>query len=195
MHSLVLTRTDFWSALLYGQPNTDLPGYQIILNASEQIILNILRYTINRIAPKVTVLNYPLNLESNLRYFGWPNKLCYQMNLGTLKTNCCRLPFSSLRSSTSGRLIETFFSRQMFINRFFTHWAPRTYNKLPYELRTIDDLSTLRINSNNIFSKNHMIRKTQLKTLIPKFNFTLIYQYFALLIFLLRQCIKTNLFS
>ena len=51
---------------------------------------------------------------------------------------------SSLRSSTSNRLVEPFMSRQIITERSFCHCAPRLYSQLPFELRTIDILSTLK---------------------------------------------------
>ena len=53
-------------------------------------------------------------------------------------------PISSLRSSASNRLSEPVLSRQVTQERYFDHCAPRLYNQLPYELRTIDDLSTFK---------------------------------------------------
>ena len=51
---------------------------------------------------------------------------------------------SSFRSSASNRLIEPFLSRQITQERSIGHCAPRLYNQLSYEMRTIDDLSTFK---------------------------------------------------
>ena len=69
------------------------------------------------------------------------------------------ISISSLGSSTSNRLVELFSSMQMFIERSFWHCTPRLYNQLPFELRTIDELSTFKKNSELILTKKLLIWK------------------------------------
>ena len=52
VHVLILTQIDFCNALLYGPPNTDLHGLQMILYAAVRIIVNMPRYSTNRTIPR-----------------------------------------------------------------------------------------------------------------------------------------------
>ena len=145
VHSLILTQIDFCNALLYGLPNTDLHGLQMILNAAVRIIMNMPRYSTDRITPRAIELHF-LPVKARIEY-----KICLLAHKSLLsgeprylKNLLQPVPISSLRSSASNRLIEPFLSRQITQERAFGHCAPRLYNQLPYELRNIDDLSTFK---------------------------------------------------
>ena len=58
VHGLILSQIDFCNALLYGLPNTDLHGLQMILNAAVRIIMNMLRYNTDRITPKAIEIHF-----------------------------------------------------------------------------------------------------------------------------------------
>ena len=58
VHGFILTQIDFCNALLYGQPNTDLHGLQMILSGAVRIIVNMPRYSTNRITPRAIELHF-----------------------------------------------------------------------------------------------------------------------------------------
>ena len=121
--------------MLYGLPNTDLHGLQIILNAAVRIVVNRHRYSTDRIAPRAIEL-YLLPAKARIEY-----KICLLAHESELLQP---VPISSVRSSAFNRLIELILPRQITQKRSFGHGAPRLYNQLPYELRTIVDLSTFK---------------------------------------------------
>ena len=51
LHGLILTQIYFCNALLYGLPNTDFHGLQMILKAAVKIIVNMPRYSSDKITP------------------------------------------------------------------------------------------------------------------------------------------------
>ena len=56
------------------------------------------------------------------------------------------------------RLVEPILSRKLTFLQPFSHCAPGVYNQLPYDQRTLDDLSTFKKKRKTyFFSKRHMI--------------------------------------
>ena len=145
MHCLILTQKDLCNASLYGLPNADLPGLQLILNAAVRIIVNIPKYSTNRITPREIEFNF-LPVKTRIQY-----KICLLAHNSLLscksryiKNLLQPVPISNLRSSTTNRLVKLFLLRQITAERSFSHCASRLYNQLPFELRTIDNLSTFK---------------------------------------------------
>ena len=58
VHGLIMTHIDFCIALSYGIPNTDLHGLQMILNAAVRIIVNIPKYSTDRITPRAIEIHF-----------------------------------------------------------------------------------------------------------------------------------------
>ena len=145
VHGLILTQIDFCNALMYGLPNTDLHGLKMIPNAAVRIIVNMPRYRLDKITSRANELQF-LPVEARIAY-----KICLLARKSLLsdqprhnKNLLHPVPNSSLRSSASNRLYEPFLSRQITQKRSFGHCAPRLHNQLPFELRTIDDMSTFK---------------------------------------------------
>ena len=67
VHGLILTPLDFCNVLLYGLPNTDLHGIQMILNAAVGIIANMLRYSTDRFTQRTFELNF-LPVKARMEY-------------------------------------------------------------------------------------------------------------------------------
>ena len=57
VHGLILTQVDFCNASLYELPNTDLRGLQMILKAAVRIVVNIPRYSTDKITPRAFELH------------------------------------------------------------------------------------------------------------------------------------------
>ena len=119
MHGLILTQTDFCNTLLYGLPNTDLPGLQMILKAVVRVIVIMPRYSTDRITPRAIELHF-LAVKARTEY-----KVCLLAHKSSLtgepryiKNLLQPVPNSSLRSSTSNRLIKPFLSRQFRVVHF-----------------------------------------------------------------------------
>ena len=58
VHGLILTQIDFCKALLYGLPNTDFHGFQMILNAAVRIIVHMPRYSTDTITQRAIELHF-----------------------------------------------------------------------------------------------------------------------------------------
>ena len=58
VHGLILTQIHFCNALLLGLPNTNLHGLQIILNTAVRIIVNMPRYSTDKITPSTIELYF-----------------------------------------------------------------------------------------------------------------------------------------
>ena len=70
MQCLTLTQLDFYNAMLYGLPNKDLHGFQMILKAARGNIANMLRYRTDTVTPKaVAFLFLPIKLIVKFRIF------------------------------------------------------------------------------------------------------------------------------
>ena len=78
---------------------------------------------------------------------------CYPLILDTLGKLLQPVTDSSLRGSTSIRLVEPFLSRKITIERSFCHCVPSLYNQMPFELCTIEDLSTCKKKLKTFFLK------------------------------------------
>ena len=145
VHGLILTQIDFCNASLYGLPKTDLHGLQVILNAAVRIIVNMLRYSTDRITPGAIELHFlPVKARIEFKICLLAHKSLLSGEPQYIKNLLQPVPISSLRSSTSNRIIESFLSMQLIIKRAFCHCTPRLYNQLPLEQRTFDDLSTFK---------------------------------------------------
>ena len=58
MHDVSLTQIDFCSEFLYALPNTNLHGPLMIPKAAVRIIVILLKYSTDRINPKVFDVNF-----------------------------------------------------------------------------------------------------------------------------------------
>ena len=117
----------------------------MILNSAVRIIVLMPRYSTERYTPRAIELNF-LHVKARFEF-----KICLSAHKSSLsgksryiKNLLQPVPISSLRSSRSNRLIELFLSSQISIERAFCHYAPRFYNQLPLERRTIDYLYTFK---------------------------------------------------
>ena len=138
VHCLVLTQLDFCNSLLYGLPNDELHSLQMISNAAVRLIVNMPRFSIERITPKAIQLHF-LPIKARIEF-----KICLLVHKALLSGEPKYLfdllkpvTNTNLRSSTLNRLDEPFLSRQVSVNRSFAHCAPRLYNELPHCLRII----------------------------------------------------------
>ena len=140
----------------------------MILNAAVRIILNLPRYNTDRVTPEAIELHF-LPVKAGIKY-----KICLLGHKFLLsgepryiKNLLQPVPIPSLRNLTANRLNEPFLSGQITQERSFTHCAPSLYNHLPFELRTIDDLSN--------FKKKLKIylfeRAYDLENLVVKYNY------------------------
>ena len=173
VHSLILTQIDFCNASLYGLPNTDLHGLQMILNYAVRFFVNIPRYNTDRITQGAIELHFfPLKARIDFEICLLAHKSLLSREPRCNKNLLQPVSNPSLCSSTSTKLVDPFFSRQNTIVHSFCQCAPRLHNHLPQELRTIDNLSTFKEELKKMFSKKLMIWKNQLQQLITKPNLT-----------------------
>ena len=145
VHCLVLSHLDFCNSILYELPDYQLHSLQMILNAAVRIIVNMPRFSTERVTPKAIELHF-LPIKARIEY-----KICLLVHK-TLLSGQPKYLFSllkpvtnsNLRSCTLNRLVEPFLSRQVKVNRSFAHCAPRLYNKLPHSLRTITSTNSFK---------------------------------------------------
>ena len=145
VNSLFLTQIDFCNALLYGLLNTNLHGLQLILSDAVRTIMNMPRYSTDRITTRAIELHFlPVEAIIELKICLLTHKSLLSDEPLYIKNLLQPAPTSTFRSSTSNRLFELFLSRQITIEHSFYHCAPSSYNQLPFEPRTIDNLSTFK---------------------------------------------------
>ena len=115
----------------------------MFLNVAVRIFVNMPKYGTDRVTPRTIELHF-LPVKARIEY-----KICLPAHNSLLsggpryiKKPSQAVHISSLRSSTSNRLIEPFLSRKFTQERSFGHCAPRLYIQLQFELRHIDDLCT-----------------------------------------------------
>ena len=103
---------DFCNALLYGLPNTDLHGLQMILNGAVRIIANMPRYSTERITPRANELYFlPVKARIELKICLLAHKSLLSGEPRYIEIQSQPVPISSLCNSISNRLIEPFLSR------------------------------------------------------------------------------------
>ena len=157
VQSSTLTQIDYCNALLYWLPNTDYNGLQMILNAAVWIIVNMPRYSTDKITPSAIELHF-LPVKARIEYIACPlaHKYLLSGEPRYIKDLLQLVPTSSFCTSTTNRIIVPFLSRQITQERAFAYCAPRLYNQLTFELRRkFDDLSTFKkILKTYLFEKN-----------------------------------------
>ena len=65
VHGFFFTEIDYCNGLLYGLLNTDFHGLEMILNAAVRIIVNMARYSTERITPRANELDF-LHLKARI---------------------------------------------------------------------------------------------------------------------------------
>ena len=127
----------------------------MFLIAAVRFIVNMPRYSTDRITPREKDLHYlPVKTRIEYKIFSLAHKSLLSGEPRYIENVLQPLPISSFHSSTSNRLIEPFLSRQITLKRSLGHSAPRLYNLLPFELRTIDELDTFKKNLKTYFFEN-----------------------------------------
>ena len=121
-HVLILTQKDFCVALLYGLPMTDYNGLRMILNTAVRIIVNMLRYSTDRITPRAIephFLPVKTKIESNICFLAHIFLLSGEPRY--IKSLLQLFMISCLRSSTSNSLVQQFLSGRIGIECSFSH--------------------------------------------------------------------------
>ena len=110
-------------------PKSDLCGFHMILNATVSIIVNMPRYSTDRNTPtRAFGLNFSLvkaRIEFSICLLAHKSLLSGELRY--IRNLLQPVPISSLRSSTSNRLVVPFLSRQITVDCSFCHCAPRFY--------------------------------------------------------------------
>ena len=159
VHGLVLSKIDYCNFIYYGLPNRDLRSLQLLINNAARIVCGMDRFSRERITPKCISLHI-LPLKARIEYkicllaykaikYGQPSYLC---TLLKPHEQARELP---LRGERDGRLHEPVISRAAYSNRCFSYIAPRMYNNLPVELKTLTCLERFK---NDL--KTHLFRKS-----------------------------------
>ena len=147
IHALITSLVDYCNSLLYGLPATQLNKIQRVLNAAARLVCRSPRYC------RITTLMYnlhwlPLNLRIRLKVLLFVFKAIHDEALSYISDLILLVkPYSSynLRSSSAGILLA-FPSRkkkQTLGDRPFSVAASTPWNKLPRELRDLEDFNSL----------------------------------------------------
>ena len=148
VHSLVLSHIDFCNSLYYGLSNTDLNPLQLILNSAARLIVNMPRFSRDRITPKCIDLHF-LPIKARIEF-----KICL-LTFKAIKygkpsylSDLLRpyMPESNVQLRSSGRLNEPVLSTLTSSERCFEYYAPRLYNRLPEYLKTINSVDCFKKN-------------------------------------------------
>ena len=146
VHSLVFSHIDFCNSLYYGLPNSVLQPLQTIINSAARLIVNMPRFSHHRITPKCIDLHF-LPIRARIEF-----KICLlifkAMKHGQPSYLSALLkpyiPESNVQLRSSGRLNEPMFSTSTSSERCFEFYAPRLYNKLPDNLKSLNSIECLK---------------------------------------------------
>ena len=146
VHGLILSNIDFCNSILHGLPDCDLRMFQLIINSAARTVAGMPRFSRERITP-ICIDLHILPVKARIKY-----KICLlahkALTSGEPKYLADLLhrreTVSSLRSSSVRQLEEPIISRSSSSNRAFAYCAPRLYNTLPGELRTIESVGTFK---------------------------------------------------
>ena len=148
VHSLVLSHIDFCNSLYYGLSNTDLNPLQLILNSAARLIVNMPRFSRDRITPKCIDLHF-LPIKARIEF-----KICL-LTFKAIKHGKPSyladllkpyVPESNVQLRSSGRLNEPVLSNLSNSERCFEYYAPRLYNRLPENLKTLNSVECFKKN-------------------------------------------------
>ena len=136
----------------------------MILNVPVRIIMNMTRYTTNRITHKAIELHFSLvRAVIEVKICLLAHKSLQSSEPRYIKNPLQPALISSLRISICKRLVEPFLSRQFTMERSYCHCVPRLCNKLPFLQRTIDNLSNFKKKLKTyFFSKKLTICKSKM---------------------------------
>ena len=156
VHSLVFSQIDFCNSLYYGLPNADLHPLQMILNSAARLIVNLPRFSRERITPICIDLHF-LPIRARIEF-----KICL-LTFKTLKfgqpsylSDLLKpyVPESNVQLRSGGRLNEPMLSSSTSSERCFEFYAPRLYNKLPDNIKSLNSVESFKKNL-----KTHIFRK------------------------------------
>ena len=146
VYNLVLSSIDFCSAILYDAPNNELRQLQMIINNAARLVMKLPRFSRQRITPICIELHF-LPVKARIFYkialitykalhFDQPRYLRDLLNIYNPDCNV------TLRHAIEPfRLSEPELSRVGFTNRAFSYAAPRIFNQIPPELRSLSSIN------------------------------------------------------
>ena len=146
VHSLVFSHIDFCNSLYYGLSNADLHPLQMIINSAARLIVNLPRFSHDRITPICIDLHF-LPVRARVEF-----KICLlifkAINCGQphYLSDLLRpyAPESNVNLRSSGRLNEPMFSSSTSSERCFEYYAPRLYNKLPDDIKSLNSVESFK---------------------------------------------------
>ena len=134
--SLVLSRLDYCSSLLWGIPQQLINKLQKVQNCSARLILKTTKCT--HVSPLLAKLHWlPIAQRIDYKIFS----LCYDVVSDTAPLHlsdllCLYVPSRSLRSSADTRIFRIPTRKKKFQGqRAFSHLGPVTWNKLSCSVR------------------------------------------------------------
>ena len=146
VHSLVFSHIDFCNSLYYGLPSSDLHPLQMVVNNAARLIVNLPRFSRDRITPICIDLHFlPIRARIEFKILllifkaikhGEPS---YLSDLLTPY-----VPQSNISLRSSGRLYEPIISTLASSERCFEYHAPRLYNILPDDIKSLNSVETFK---------------------------------------------------
>ena len=147
IHALITSRVDYCNSLLYGLPATQLNKIQRVLNAAARLVCRSPRYC--HITPLMYHLHWlAVNLRIRFKVLLFVFKAIHGIAPSYISDLILVKPNSSynLRSSSAGILLA-FPSRKIKLTiryRSFSVAASTLWNKLPRELRDLEDFNSFK---------------------------------------------------
>ncbi|XP_061107291.1 uncharacterized protein LOC133134834, partial [Conger conger] len=144
VQAMVLSRLDYCNSLLAGLPASAIRPLQLIQNAAARLVFNLPKYS--HVTPLLTSLHW-LPVMARIKFKTLV--LAFQAVKGSSPAYLQKIirpytPARPLRSASTGRLAPPPLRTSTSRSRLLSVLAPRWWNELPVEVRTIESLPTFK---------------------------------------------------
>ena len=146
---IILSKIDYSNSLFTGLPNADIKSLQAIMNCGIRFIYNLRKWdhiTPYIIKSHILPVNYRIDFKVCTIVFNCLNCCAPDYMKDLLNWNIPHRPLVSNNTSNDPphrtqdplllKIPADFGNRTRYRSRCFSHYAPRCWNKLPYELRS-----------------------------------------------------------
>ena len=143
VNAFVVSKLDYCNSLLCGLPSKQLDRIQRIQNNAARVVTCSRKY--DHITPVLHQLHWlPIRQRINFKLLLTTFKVLHNGSPTYLKTLLTEPPSRSLRSSSGHHLFIPRVKTKAYGERAFCYLAPKLWNSLPNEIRTMDSVASFK---------------------------------------------------